>query len=101
MATIAELKEKLAKKGLPTSGKKQVLIDRLAGKKQSVSVKPKTKGKKVTTINYNKMATNPMAIFYITTYFQNPKSQMAKNWVKSQGLSHNDAKHFFNIIMKK
>ena len=100
MATIYELKEMLRAKGLPVYGSKAQLVARLSEtqKQKSSSIKVK---KLKSTLTYNQMTTNPLAIFYITTYFQNPKSKMAKDWVKSQGLSKSDAKIFYNQIMKK
>ena len=98
MPTIAELKEKLKKLGKPVSGSKAELLSRL-GNVKIASIKSKQSKKPKIPINFNKIQSHPLAIFYITLYFQNPNSKMAKNWIKSQGLSHKDAKHFYNKIM--
>lgn len=95
MPTIQELKEKLRSRGLSVSGSKQQLLNRLDTKKKTASVKTK---KKIQLTNLDK---NPLAVFYITTYFQKPNSKMAKNWINSQGITKIEAKHFFNKIMKK
>ena len=107
MPTISELKNKLKSYGLQTSGKKQVLINRLFNhlKTVSVSVKQtKTKAKQVTkaktSLNLNTISTNPLAIFYITTYVQKPNSVMAKKWVSDHGLSHTNALNIYKKIKK-
>lgn len=96
MPTIAELKKELKSRGLPISGSKQILLNRLPKKHKQASVK---KGKNL--IGFNKLNSHPLATFYITTYFQKPNSKMAQEWIKSQGLTHSDAKHFYDKIMKK
>ena len=98
MPTIIELKEKLKSLGKPVSGSKAELMSRLENAK-SASVKSKMSKKAKTQISFNKIQSHPLGIFYITLYFQNPESKMAKNWIKSQGLSHKNAKHFYNKII--
>lgn len=97
MPTIAELKEKLRKLGKPVSGSKAELLSRFTNAK-AASVKSKKSKKPKTQISFNKIQSHPLGVFYITLYFQNPHSKMAQNWIKSQGLSHKDAKHFYNKI---
>ena len=99
MPTVIELKEKLKSYGLSTSGKKQDLINRL--KSVSVSVKQtKSKTKQVTSLNLNTISTNPLAIFYISTYVQKPNSVMAKQWVKDHGLSHKNVLSIYKKMKK-
>lgn len=96
MTTIAELKEKLKRKGLPVSGLKKDLTERLSGSVSKKSFKaPKIKP------NLNKLHKNSLAIFYISLYFQSKKkSKMAQAWLESKGLSSSDASHIWKKIKK-
>ena len=94
MPTISELKTALKNKGLPVSGSKTELLKRLQ-RTRPASVKHTKKMQ----LNFNKLDKHPLGIFYITLYFQNPKNSMAKSWLKSQGIDHATAKHFYNKIV--
>lgn len=96
MPTIAELKEKLKSKGLPVSGSKAELLKRIRNSTATASIK----SKKTKQINFNKINSHPLGRFYISLYFQNPKSTLAQTWVRSQGLTHEDAKHFYKKIKR-
>ena len=100
MATISELKTMLKARGLPVSGTKAELTARLMSSK-SASIKSKKQAVKKIRLNFEELNKHPLAVFYITLYFQNPKSNMAKNWLKTQGINHATAKHFYDKIMKK
>lgn len=100
MPTISELKTMLKERGLPISGSKPELIERLKSPR-SASVKTKKAVGKKLELNFNKLNKHPLGVFYITLYFQNPKSNMAKTWLKTQGIDHATAKHFYNKIRKQ
>ena len=91
MPTVSQLRNKLRLKGLPISGSKSEFIKRL---NESASVK----GKKKIPVNLNSF--NSLSIFYISLYFQNQNSKMAKEWVKSRGLTHQDAMYIYKKIKK-
>ena len=100
MPTITELKSMLKAKGLPVSGSKSELTKRLKSPR-TASVKPKKAVGKKLELNFNKLNKHPLGVFYITLYFQNPKSNMAKTWLNTQGIDHATAKHFYNKIRKQ
>ena len=68
-------------------------------------MKTKLKGKRndvISSVKSKKELTiNSLAIFYISLYFQNPKSEMAKAWIKKSGLSHKEAKQIYTKIMSR
>jgi hypothetical protein len=66
-------------------------------KKKTNVVSPSSSVKK--RVDINKMHKNGLSIFYITLYFQDPNSEMAKSWMVSQGLTERDMKHLYNKIM--
>ena len=66
--------------------------------KKSNIVSPSSSVKR--RVDINKMHKNGLSIFYITLYFQNPNSEIAKSWKVSQGLTERDMKHLYNKIMK-
>ena len=82
MPTIAELKTILKRHGLSTTGNKATLMKRL-NMKESASVK------RLPEIN-------SLVKFYISLYFQKPDSKLAKDWLRSKGLTHANA-----LVLKK
>lgn len=78
--TVEELKAMLRKKGLKVSGTKAELCDRLKpSRKRVASVKTKQLPKPATP-------SDPLFVFYASTYYQIPNSKMAKTELAKYGM---------------
>ena len=82
MQTLKELKTKLKKHKLATSGNKSELQDRLSEfvTKKVASVPIKTRIRQNVTFETQKK-------FYLSLLIQKPNSEMAQKWYKNAGIS--------------
>lgn len=92
--SIDQLKKKLKRKGLPVSGKKEELCQRLLN---PPTIKQKSSLPKLLKKTY----TNSEFKFYISLLCNNPNSAMAKAWVNKYGITNDKIKQYCKQLPKK